>query len=318
MILRSARRHRPGLHAHDRDQRGRHRVQRVRAVRVGWPGSHGRHARDGTRLAHLAVHSPAVRGDAPRHGADRCGRASRLKGKGDRTWRRPHRSARRAIAACESRSRPRARCQRSPQSGRCLQPRIPRQRPLATHSRRWRKRSHANEHARAHRNGRPDRTRLSRRCGADVVSRCIGTTRGLLGRALQSRRGRAQERTLARTVARCRVDRGRSSGFADVTDRRVDIICGADEVTLANRAQASFSIPVFPGGVSALVRTDAPMPRSSDALEERPAPYEPLWRGTAAADARASHVFGARRLRTMEALKEQRRETAPEGERRSQ
>jgi ABC-type amino acid transport substrate-binding protein len=70
-----------------------------------------------------------------------------------------------------------------------------------------------------------------------------------------------------------------SSGFSDLAAGRVDLICGADEITLANRARASFSIPVFPGGVSALVRTDADA-ALQDALEERPAPYAPLWRGT--------------------------------------
>src|SRR4029450_2876124 len=70
-----------------------------------------------------------------------------------------------------------------------------------------------------------------------------------------------------------------SSGFTDLADRRVDLICGADEITLANRARASFSIPIFPGGVSALVRADAD-PALQDALEERPQPYAPLWRGT--------------------------------------
>ena len=30
-----------------------------------------------------------------------------------------------------------------------------------------------------------------------------------------------------------------SSGFTDLADRRVDLICGADEITLANRARTS-------------------------------------------------------------------------------
>ena len=34
-----------------------------------------------------------------------------------------------------------------------------------------------------------------------------------------------------------------SSGFTDLADGRVDLICGADEITQANRARASFSIP---------------------------------------------------------------------------
>ncbi|MCM3879223.1 MAG: transporter substrate-binding domain-containing protein [Vicinamibacterales bacterium] len=70
-----------------------------------------------------------------------------------------------------------------------------------------------------------------------------------------------------------------SNGFTDLADGRVDLICGADEITLANRAHASFSIPIFPGGVSALVRANSDA-AFRDALEERPKPYAPLWRGT--------------------------------------
>lgn len=69
------------------------------------------------------------------------------------------------------------------------------------------------------------------------------------------------------------------SGFADVAAHRADLVCSADTVTLANREQASFSIPIFPGGVSALVRSDAPE-AFRRTLEERPKAYQPLWRGT--------------------------------------
>jgi ABC-type amino acid transport substrate-binding protein len=70
-----------------------------------------------------------------------------------------------------------------------------------------------------------------------------------------------------------------SAGYADLEQHKVDLICAADEVTLAHRAVASFSIPVFPGGIAALVRTDAP-DALQRTLEERPQPYQPLWRGT--------------------------------------
>jgi ABC-type amino acid transport substrate-binding protein len=70
-----------------------------------------------------------------------------------------------------------------------------------------------------------------------------------------------------------------ANGFTELEEHRVDLICRADEITLANRAQASFSIPIFPGGVSALVRADADQALLA-ALEERPSPYAPLWRGT--------------------------------------
>jgi polar amino acid transport system substrate-binding protein len=94
-----------------------------------------------------------------------------------------------------------------------------------------------------------------------------------------------------------------SSGFADLKDGRVDLICAADEITLANRALASFSVPIFPGGVSALVRADADA-TLQDALEERPEPYMPLWRGTpppTLAQRKYAALVGSD---TMEAIKE--------------
>src|SRR5262249_17954040 len=69
------------------------------------------------------------------------------------------------------------------------------------------------------------------------------------------------------------------AGFADLEQHSVDLICAGDAVTPANREKASFSIPIFPGGVSALLRADAAK-SLQDALEERPPPYKPLWRGT--------------------------------------
>jgi ABC-type amino acid transport substrate-binding protein len=94
-----------------------------------------------------------------------------------------------------------------------------------------------------------------------------------------------------------------SSGFKDLTERRVDFICSADEVTQANRERASFSIPIFPGGVSALVRADADV-ALQDALEERPAPYAPLWRGTPPPTLGQRTYAALVGSDTMEALKE--------------
>ncbi|MGE5129202.1 MAG: putrescine-ornithine antiporter [Sphingomonadaceae bacterium] len=70
------------------------------------------------------------------------------------------------------------------------------------------------------------------------------------------------------------------SRFADVAQGKVDLSCGADSDTLARRAQVSFSIPIYPGGIGALVRADAPS-GLIDILERRP-PSRPLWRGTPA------------------------------------
>jgi polar amino acid transport system substrate-binding protein len=66
--------------------------------------------------------------------------------------------------------------------------------------------------------------------------------------------------------------------FADLADGKVDLLCGADTATLARRQEVSFSIPIFPGGIGAVVNTDAPA-RLQLVLEGRPLPNEPLWRG---------------------------------------
>ncbi len=67
--------------------------------------------------------------------------------------------------------------------------------------------------------------------------------------------------------------------FEALKQRRVDLLCGAETVTLSRRADASFSIPVFPGGVGALVRADAPA-RLREALAGR-GQARPVWRASA-------------------------------------
>jgi len=58
---------------------------------------------------------------------------------------------------------------------------------------------------------------------------------------------------------------------------KVKVLCG-EPVTLSARQDVSFSIPIFQGGVGALVRADA-QPALVKALSERPAPSGPVWRG---------------------------------------
>ena len=71
---------------------------------------------------------------------------------------------------------------------------------------------------------------------------------------------------------------GVENRFAAVQQGQVDLLCGAETVTLARRAEVAFSTPVFPGGVGALVRSDAPA-RLKEALSNRPA-YRPNWRAS--------------------------------------
>jgi putrescine:ornithine antiporter len=67
--------------------------------------------------------------------------------------------------------------------------------------------------------------------------------------------------------------------FQAVPQGRVDLVCGAETVTLERRRDVAFSIPIFPGGIGALLRTDA-QPRLREVLSERPR-TDPTWRGSA-------------------------------------
>ena len=66
--------------------------------------------------------------------------------------------------------------------------------------------------------------------------------------------------------------------FEAVQQGRVDLSCGTDTPTLERRALVDFSIPIFFAGTGALLRSDADR-RLRDALENRPDPTQPVWRG---------------------------------------
>jgi ABC-type amino acid transport substrate-binding protein len=68
--------------------------------------------------------------------------------------------------------------------------------------------------------------------------------------------------------------------FASVRDSKVDLLCGPDAETLELRKDVSFSLPVFQGGIGALVRADAPLPLR-EILSGQP-PSGPTWRGSPA------------------------------------
>jgi putrescine:ornithine antiporter len=67
--------------------------------------------------------------------------------------------------------------------------------------------------------------------------------------------------------------------FRAVKEGRIDLLCAEATVTLARRREVAFSVPIFPSGIGALLRADAP-PRLRDALEGRQVPYRPLWRAS--------------------------------------
>jgi ABC-type amino acid transport substrate-binding protein len=64
--------------------------------------------------------------------------------------------------------------------------------------------------------------------------------------------------------------------FKAVKENKVDLLCGAAE-TLTNRKDVDFSIPIFPGGIGAVLRATAPV-GLKEVLSGRP-PSGPLWRG---------------------------------------
>jgi len=68
--------------------------------------------------------------------------------------------------------------------------------------------------------------------------------------------------------------------FSAVRDSKVDLLCGPDAETLERRKEVAFSIPVFQGGIGAIVRADAPAPLR-DVLSGQP-PSGPTWRGSPA------------------------------------
>jgi ABC-type amino acid transport substrate-binding protein len=58
----------------------------------------------------------------------------------------------------------------------------------------------------------------------------------------------------------------------------VDLLCGAESVTLTRRHDVSFSIPIFPGGIGALLRADAPA-QLREILSGSTPKTGPVWRG---------------------------------------
>lgn len=68
--------------------------------------------------------------------------------------------------------------------------------------------------------------------------------------------------------------------FSALQQGRIDILCGAATATLERRKEVSFSIPIFPSGIGAILRWDAPAPLR-DVLSGTPS-TDPIWRGSPA------------------------------------
>jgi len=72
-----------------------------------------------------------------------------------------------------------------------------------------------------------------------------------------------------------------ADSFSAVQQGKIDLLCGADTVTLSRRKEVSFSIPIFPSGMGALLRADAPAALRQILAEGQP-PSRPVWRGSPA------------------------------------
>ena len=79
--------------------------------------------------------------------------------------------------------------------------------------------------------------------------------------------------------------------FIEFDQGQYDVLCGAATVTLARRERMSFSIPMFPGGIGALVRADAAETLRA-VLGGQAQTFQPVWEG-AAAQALHGRVFAA-------------------------
>ncbi|MGE5088020.1 MAG: amino acid ABC transporter substrate-binding protein [Candidatus Levyibacteriota bacterium] len=68
--------------------------------------------------------------------------------------------------------------------------------------------------------------------------------------------------------------------FGDVQQGKVDLLCGADSVTLARRKEVAFSIPIYPGGIGAMLNADASYRLRQVLSKGRQ--VGPFWRGSPA------------------------------------
>jgi polar amino acid transport system substrate-binding protein len=69
--------------------------------------------------------------------------------------------------------------------------------------------------------------------------------------------------------------------FSTVQQGKVDLLCSAETETLSQRKEVSFSLPVYPSGISALLAADTP-PELQEILERGSPPTKPIWRGSPA------------------------------------
>src|SRR3954467_4729676 len=71
------------------------------------------------------------------------------------------------------------------------------------------------------------------------------------------------------------------SDLSEVQQGKIDLLCAPQSVTLTKRKEVSFSIPIYPGGVGALLRADSSR-RLRTVLLEGQAARQPIWRASPA------------------------------------
>ena len=79
------------------------------------------------------------------------------------------------------------------------------------------------------------------------------------------------------------------SSLRQVQPGSIDVLCTPISATLTRRQDVAFSIPVFPGGVRALLRADTAA-QLREALAENP-DVRPVWRGSPAAKVLGKKTF---------------------------
>jgi polar amino acid transport system substrate-binding protein len=69
--------------------------------------------------------------------------------------------------------------------------------------------------------------------------------------------------------------------FSAVVQGKIDLMCGADSITLTRRKDVDFSIPIYRGGIGAVLRADAPAALREVLAAGHPPPH-PIWRASPA------------------------------------
>jgi len=92
--------------------------------------------------------------------------------------------------------------------------------------------------------------------------------------------------------------------FAAVQQGKVDLLCGAETETLSRRKEVSFSLPIYPSGIGALLAADAPTALQV-ILERGSPPTQPIWRGSPARTVLEQQTFSVvANTRSVEWLRE--------------